>query len=88
MEIRTMNAPIRRYLRFLLLVSVLSAISVTQAPMAKSIKIPKKRVTREQFREEHGASTADLTSIQEFARSQNLRIVEVNAMQRSVKLIT
>jgi len=47
----------------------------------------RRHMTREQFREEHGASTADLTSIQEFARSQNLRIVEVNAMQRSVKLI-
>jgi subtilase family serine protease len=44
-------------------------------------------MTREQFREEHGASTADLTSIQEFARSQNLQVVEVNDIQRSVKLI-
>jgi kumamolisin len=43
-------------------------------------------MTPEEFREAHGASAADLTAVEEFARSQNLQVREVNDVQRSVKL--
>lgn len=43
-------------------------------------------MTPEEFREAHGASAGDLTAVEEFARSQNLQVSEVNDVQRSVKL--
>jgi kumamolisin len=51
-------------------------------------KLPKERkhLSREEFKQHHGASDADLEEIKKFAKNNHLEVVEISKSKRTVKL--